>query len=121
MSAVSLRASFYLPDCQINDRVRKKRPGLNLYYNKLQRQFTFPQRRLFGVIHNGSLRIYTEMLVAMPHFEFVKGIPAALEQDSNFDVNERNLIVFDDQMINASKDKRIMTSLLVVLIIEILA
>ena len=47
------------------------------------------------------------MLVAMPHIEFVKGIPTALEQDSYFDVNKRNLIVFDDQMINASKDKRI--------------
>ena len=48
---------------------------------------------------------YTEMLVAMPHIEFVKGIPTALERDSYFDVNKRNLIVFDDQMINASKDK----------------
>ena len=43
----------------------------------------------------------------MPHIEFVRGIPEALEQDSYFDVNKRNLIVFDDQMINASKDKRI--------------
>ena len=34
-------------------------------------------------------------------------IPTALEQDSYFDVNERNLILFDDQMIDASKDKRI--------------
>ena len=48
---------------------------------------------------------YTEMLAAMPHIEFVKGIPTALEQDSYFDVNKRNLIVFDDQMIDASKDK----------------
>ena len=32
---------------------------------------------------------------------------SALERDSYFDVNKRNLIVFDDQMINASKDKRI--------------
>ena len=47
------------------------------------------------------------MLVAMPHIEFVKGIPTALEHDSYFDVNKRNLIVFDDQMIDASKDKRI--------------
>ena len=47
------------------------------------------------------------MLVAMPNIEFVKGIPRALEQDSYFDVNKRNLIVFDDQMIDASKDKRI--------------
>ena len=61
--------------------------------------------RIIGVIHNGSLRI--QMLVAMPHIEFVKGIPTTLEQDSYFDVNKRNLIVFDDQMIDASKDKRI--------------
>ena len=45
----------------------------------------------------------------------------ALEQDSYFDENKRNLIVFDDQMIDASKDKRIvnLSSLLVVLIVEI--
>ena len=47
------------------------------------------------------------MLVAMPHIEFVKGIPTALGQDSHFDVNKRNFIVFDDQMIDVSKDKRI--------------
>ena len=46
------------------------------------------------------------MTVAVPHIEF-KGIPTALEQDSYFDVNKWNLIVFDDQMIDASKDKRI--------------
>ena len=50
---------------------------------------------------------YTEMLVAIPHIEFVKGIPAALEQNSYFDVNKRNLILFDGQNIDASKDKRI--------------
>ena len=38
-----------------------------------------------------------------------KGIPPALEQDSYLDVNKRNLIVFDDQMIDVSKDKRIVT------------
>ena len=47
------------------------------------------------------------MLVAMPLIEFIKRIPTALEQDSYFDVNKQNLIVFDDQMIDASKDKRI--------------
>ena len=50
---------------------------------------------------------YTQMLVAMPHIEFVKGIPTVLKQDSYFDVNKRNLIVFDDQMMDVSKDKRI--------------
>ena len=47
------------------------------------------------------------MLIAMPHTEFVKGITTALEHDSYFDVNKRNLIAFDDQIIDASKDKRI--------------
>ena len=38
---------------------------------------------------------------------FVKGIPPDLEHDSYFDVNKRNLIVFDDQMIDAGGDKLI--------------
>ena len=80
----------------------EKRPGFYLYYSKLQRQFAFPRREPFGVIHNVSLRI--QMLVAMPHIEFVKGIPTTLEQDSYFEVNKPNLIVFDGQMIDASKD-----------------
>ena len=50
---------------------------------------------------------YMEMLVTIPNIEFVKGIPPALEQDSYFHVNKRNLIVFDDQMIDAGKDQRI--------------
>ena len=37
----------------------------------------------------------------------MKGISSALEQDSYFHVNKRNLIVFDDQMIDAGKDQRI--------------
>ena len=65
---------------------------------------------------------YTEMLVAMLHIEFIKGIPTALEQDSYFDVKKQNLIVFEDQMIDASKDKRIVNLFTrVVLIIEISA
>ena len=50
---------------------------------------------------------YMEMLVTIPNIEFVKGIPPPLEQDSYFQVNKRNLIVFDDQMIDAGKDQRI--------------
>ena len=50
---------------------------------------------------------YMEMLVTIPNIEFVKGIPTALEQDAYFNVNKRNLIVFDDQMIDAGKDQRI--------------
>ena len=48
-----------------------------------------------------------EMLVTIPNIEFVKGIPTALEQDAYFSVNKRKLIVFDDQMIDAGKDQRI--------------
>jgi len=50
---------------------------------------------------------YMDMLVTIPNIEFVKGIPTALEQDAYFNVNKRNLIVFDDQMIDAGKDQRI--------------
>ena len=50
---------------------------------------------------------YTKILVTIPNIEFVKGIPTALEQDSYFSVNKRNLIVIDDQMIKAGKDNQI--------------
>ena len=43
----------------------------------------------------------------IPTIEFVKGIPESLEKDSYLDVNIRNLIVIDDQMIEAGKDNRI--------------
>ena len=39
--------------------------------------------------------------------EFVKGIPESLENDSYLDINIRNLIIIDDQMIEAGKDNRI--------------
>ena len=50
---------------------------------------------------------YMEMLVAISNIEFFKGIPTALEQVAYLSVNKRNLIVFDDQMIDAGKDQRI--------------
>ena len=50
---------------------------------------------------------YTQLLVKIPTIEFVKGIPESLENDSYLDVNIRNLIVIDDQMIEAGKDNRI--------------
>ena len=58
------------------------------------------------------------MLVAVPHIEFVKGILTALEpEDFYFDVNKRNLIVFDDQMIDPNKDKRIVNLLILLVLI----
>ena len=47
------------------------------------------------------------MLITIPNIVVVRGIPTTFEKDSYFDVNKRNLIVFDEQMIDASKDKRI--------------
>ena len=66
----------------------------------------FPPERIVWCCSQCQLA-YTEMLVAMPHIEFIKGISTALKQDSYFDVNKQNVIVFDGQMIDASKDKRI--------------
>ena len=43
----------------------------------------------------------------MPHIEFVKSISTVLELDHYFDVNNGNMIVFDDQMTDGSKDKRV--------------
>ena len=43
----------------------------------------------------------------IPTIEFVKGIPESPENDSYLDVNIRNLIVIDDQMIEAGKHNRI--------------
>jgi len=48
-----------------------------------------------------------DMLVTIPNIQFVKEIPTALEQDAYFNVNKRDLIVFDDQMIDTRKDQRI--------------
>ena len=42
---------------------------------------------------------YTQLLMMVPTVEFVKGIPESLEKDFYLDVNIRNLIVIDDQMI----------------------
>ena len=42
-----------------------------------------------------------------PTIEFVQGIPSSLENDTYLDVNIRNLIVIDDQMIEAGSDNRI--------------
>ena len=54
---------------------------------------------------------YTQLLMMIPAIKFVKGILESLEIDSYLDVNIRNLIVIDDQMIEAGKDNRIVTLL----------
>ena len=50
---------------------------------------------------------YTQLLMMIPTIEFVKGNLESLENDSYLDVNKRNLILIDDQMIEAGKDNRI--------------
>ena len=50
---------------------------------------------------------YTQLLMMIPTIEFVKGIPPSLDNDSYLDINIRNLIVIDDQMIEAGSDNRI--------------
>ena len=52
-----------------------------------------------------------ELLETVPNIEFVKGIPAELENDSFFDINKRNLMMIEDQMENAGGDKRIVNLL----------
>ena len=56
----------------------------------------------------GKSRLTFKLLMMTPTMEFVKGIPESLENDYYLDVNIRNLIVIDDQMIEAGKDNRIM-------------
>ena len=104
MSAVAPRASFYLLDCR-NDRVPKNAWVLSLFQQASEAIY-LPSERIVRCYSQWQ-PAYTEMLAAMPHIEFLKGIPMALEQDSNFDANKQNLTVFDDQMIADSKDKRI--------------
>ena len=50
---------------------------------------------------------YTQLLMMKPTIEFVQGIPSSLGNDTYLDVNIRNLIVIDDQMIEAGSDNRI--------------
>ena len=50
---------------------------------------------------------YSELSMTVPEIEFVKGIPSTLEQDCYFDVNIRNLLIINDQMIEAGNDERV--------------
>ena len=52
-----------------------------------------------------------QLLIIIPTIEFVKRIRESLENDSYLDANVRNLIVIDDQMIEAGKDNRIVNLL----------
>ena len=78
-----------------------KQPAFDLYYNKHQKQFTLPgEDRL--VLFTMAVCVYINASRHATHW-----IRQASEQDSFFDGNKRYFIVFDDQIIDASKDKRI--------------
>ena len=64
---------------------------------------------------------YTEMLVAMPHIEFIKWIPTALEQDFFLMWKNRIWSCLMIRWLTPVKTSELWTSLLVVLIIAIWA
>ena len=51
---------------------------------------------------------YEKLMNSLPGIEFVKGIPDDLEEDWYLNETVNNLIVVDDQMAEASSDKRIL-------------
>ena len=65
-----------------------------------------PPKRIIWCYSQWQLA-FTQLLMMIPTIEFVKGIPESLENDSYLDVNMRNLIVIDDQIIEAGKDNRV--------------
>ena len=88
-----------------NDRIRKNCLGTIITTTGSKRNRTVPGEDnlvLFAVA-----TAYSELLNTLPNIEFVKGIPENLEQDSYFNDNIGNLIVIDDQMIEAGNDNRI--------------
>ena len=99
-----LWASFYLHHCLI-DRVRKNGLGSISIATSFRDNLPFPggdRLVLFTMaacVYRNASRHATRWIR--------QGNSYGFGQDSYFDVNKRNLIVFDDQMIHASKDKRI--------------
>ena len=77
---------FHLHDCR-NDRVRKN--GLGSIAIATSFRGNLPSPREDRLVLFTMAAAYTEMLVAVPHIEFIKGIPTALEQDFYFDVNKQ--------------------------------
>ena len=101
MSAVSRRESFHLHDCR-NDRVRKNGLGSISIATSFRDNLPFRGEDLL-VLFTMAACVYTNVSRHATHWIRQEN----LEQDSYFEVNKRNLIVFDDQMIDASKDKQI--------------
>ena len=104
MSAVSISSSVYLLGCR-DDRLGKNCLG-TITITTAQTVIDQPPERIIWCYSQWQ-PAYTQLLMMIPTLEFVKGIPESLENDSYLDVNIRNLIVIDDQMIEARKDNRI--------------
>ena len=104
MSPVSIGSSIYLHGC------RDERFGKTVWVQSLLQQTQIvigqPPERIIWCYSQWQ-PAYTQLLMMKPTMEFVKGIPESLENDSYLDVNIRNLIIIDDQMIEAGKDSRI--------------
>ena len=77
----------------------------NLLENRRQWISPAPQRIIW--IYGQWQPLYAEMQRIIPGIEFVKGIPANIEDEQFLNPAIRNLIVIDDLMSEASNDKRI--------------
>ena len=103
MSAVSLWASFHLHDCW-NDQVRKSGLGSISITSSLRGNLPSPREdrlvlfTMAACVYRNTSRHATHWVYQGNSFGFGAGFLFLWEQ---------NLIVFDDLMIDASKDKRI--------------
>ena len=77
----------------------------NLLENRQQWISPAPQRIIW--IYGQWQPLYVEMQRIIPGIEFVKGIPANIEDEQFLNPAIRNLIVIDDLMSETSNDKRI--------------
>ena len=106
MSAVSLRASFHIHDFR-NGRVRKNSLGSISITTSLRGNLPSPREDRLVLLTIEACVYRNVSRHATHRIRRGNSYSLALEQDSYFDVNKRNLVVFDDQMIYARKDKRI--------------
>ena len=87
MSAASIWASFHLQNFW-NDQVRNRAAWVLSLLHQASEAIYLPPERIFWCYSQWQ-PAYTEMLVAMPHIEYIKWILTALEQDFYFDVNKQ--------------------------------
>ena len=104
MSAVSIGSSIYLPGCR-DDRFGNNCPGTITGTTSSNRdRSTTGENNL--VLFTVATRLHA-IIGDDTDNRISQGIPEYLENDSYLDVNIHNLIVIDDQMVEAGKDNRI--------------